>query len=580
MAHRKLVNVTHARPILTPFFSSLYMAPEILRHEKYNAKADLWSVGAVFYEMVTGRPPFRANNHIELLQHIEMGNDVIKFPASSTVSPESRRLIRGLLKKNPTERMGFAEFFNDPVVATEILTDHRQLDQSQLNEQMYISDYLQLGSIKPKPPRPALLVKQNPPSPPPPASVQTSENSASETIFLPNKPLQETVLANPSSGYISPSPGASWLLSIKPADKQKTTKTFESRAMDSSYVVVEKRAVEINTLADDFAYAPQNQIEAAGHAKSSSSSSSASSSASSPNLAKRRTTFPNTDRRSSITHGSSPTNALTRALTMASERLFGHGVAPPSPPSLQRPFSPVPVSQERGLIKVLEDLATKAKVIGIFAEVKFSQLVPTGPGNDLAPESLVVVSQEAVVLYVKTLSLLSLAMNSASIWWKNNGRENASPRLVDTVQWIRDKFNESLERAEHAQSQIYRHASVANKLKVNAITSEKLIFDRAMEMSRNAAKSEAACEDLTGCQLSYSTAIWMLEALLATDPQGSRSGSGSGNEQPDALDEEDTTIVLQFVDSLSHRLAVVRKKIEAEKSGRSPQQQAVPARSP
>lgn len=548
------------------------MAPEILRHEKYNAKADLWSVGAVFYEMVTGRPPFRANNHIELLQHIETGNDVIKFPASSTVSPESRRLIRGLLKKNPTERMGFAEFFNDPVVATEILTEHRQLDQSHLNEQMYISDYLQLGYIKPKPPqRPALQVKQNPPSPPPPASVETSENSASETIFLPNKPLQETVLANQSSGYISPSPGASWLLSIKPADKQKTPKTFESRAMDSSYVVVEKRAVEINTLADDFAHAPQNQATtAAGQPPKSSSS---------PTMGKRRTTLPNIERRSSITHGSSPTNALTRALTMASERLFGHGVAPPSPPSFQRPFSPVPVSQERDLIKVLEDLATKAKVIGIFAEVKFSQLVPSGPGDDLAPESLVVVSQEAVVLYVKTLSLLSMAMNSASIWWKNNARETASPKLVDTVQWIRDKFNESLERAEHAQSQIYRHASVANKLKVNAITSEKLIFDRAMEMSRNAAKSEAACEDLNGCQLSYSTAIWMLEALLATDPQALSSGSGSG-EQPDALDEEDTTIVLQFVDSLSHRLAVVRKKIEAEKSGRAPQQQAVPTTSP
>lgn len=40
--------------------SPLYMAPEILRYEKYNAKADLWSVGAVLYEMVVGKPPFKA----------------------------------------------------------------------------------------------------------------------------------------------------------------------------------------------------------------------------------------------------------------------------------------------------------------------------------------------------------------------------------------------------------------------------------------------------------------------------------------------------------------------------------------
>ena len=46
--------------------SPLYMAPEILRYENYDAKADLWSVGAVLYEMCVGKPPFRAANHVEL----------------------------------------------------------------------------------------------------------------------------------------------------------------------------------------------------------------------------------------------------------------------------------------------------------------------------------------------------------------------------------------------------------------------------------------------------------------------------------------------------------------------------------
>ena len=30
--------------------SPLYMAPEILQHQKYDAKADLWSVGAILFE--------------------------------------------------------------------------------------------------------------------------------------------------------------------------------------------------------------------------------------------------------------------------------------------------------------------------------------------------------------------------------------------------------------------------------------------------------------------------------------------------------------------------------------------------
>ena len=102
------------------------MAPEILRYEKYDAKADLWSVGAVLFEMAVGKPPFRANNHVELLRKIEKGEDRIKFPdESSRIQPTTdsqtplplpvpadiKALIRGLLKRHPTSRMGFDDFF-------------------------------------------------------------------------------------------------------------------------------------------------------------------------------------------------------------------------------------------------------------------------------------------------------------------------------------------------------------------------------------------------------------------------------------------------------------------------------------
>lgn len=56
------------------------MAPEILRYEKYDAKADLWSVGAVVYEAAVGRPPFRAQNHIELLKKIDHARSRVHFP--------------------------------------------------------------------------------------------------------------------------------------------------------------------------------------------------------------------------------------------------------------------------------------------------------------------------------------------------------------------------------------------------------------------------------------------------------------------------------------------------------------------
>lgn len=102
----------------------LYMAPEILRYEKYDAKADLWSVGAVLFEMSVGKPPFRAQNHVDLLRKIEKGEDKIRFPddkkleegtdkVPTQVAPDLKALIRRLLKRNPTERMNFDDFFRE-----------------------------------------------------------------------------------------------------------------------------------------------------------------------------------------------------------------------------------------------------------------------------------------------------------------------------------------------------------------------------------------------------------------------------------------------------------------------------------
>lgn len=107
------------------------MAPEILRYEKYDAKADLWSVGAVLYEMAVGKPPFRAQNHIELIKKIDNSKGV-KFPdedpqyvarlaeSGDEVKPvpdDVKKLIRSLLKKLPAERSNFEQFFGSTAMA-------------------------------------------------------------------------------------------------------------------------------------------------------------------------------------------------------------------------------------------------------------------------------------------------------------------------------------------------------------------------------------------------------------------------------------------------------------------------------
>ncbi|KAL5572228.1 hypothetical protein UlMin_021825 [Ulmus minor] len=93
--------------------SPLYMAPEIIQGHKYNAKADLWSVGAILFQLVTGRPPFDGNNQLELFQNILRSNGV-QFPSGvlEQLHPDCVDLCRCLLRKNPVERLTFKEFFS------------------------------------------------------------------------------------------------------------------------------------------------------------------------------------------------------------------------------------------------------------------------------------------------------------------------------------------------------------------------------------------------------------------------------------------------------------------------------------
>uniref|UniRef100_A0A7I4BJ86 Protein kinase domain-containing protein n=1 Tax=Physcomitrium patens TaxID=3218 RepID=A0A7I4BJ86_PHYPA len=90
----------------------LYMAPEILQSKKYDAKADLWSVGAILFQLVTGRPPFSGNNHVQLLQNI-LKSPEVRFPEPimAQLHPDCIDMCRKLLRKDPVERLAFEEFF-------------------------------------------------------------------------------------------------------------------------------------------------------------------------------------------------------------------------------------------------------------------------------------------------------------------------------------------------------------------------------------------------------------------------------------------------------------------------------------
>ena len=95
--------------------SPLYMAPEILRHERYDGRADIWSVAAIIFELIFGRPPFTGANPLQLLANIERAvGGRVTIPDEPEISPYCRDLLASVLVKNPNDRLSCFRFFTHP----------------------------------------------------------------------------------------------------------------------------------------------------------------------------------------------------------------------------------------------------------------------------------------------------------------------------------------------------------------------------------------------------------------------------------------------------------------------------------
>lgn len=51
----------------------LYVAPEIVCGNNYNTKADVWSLGCTFYEILTFSPPFKGMSLSDLMVKVRQG---------------------------------------------------------------------------------------------------------------------------------------------------------------------------------------------------------------------------------------------------------------------------------------------------------------------------------------------------------------------------------------------------------------------------------------------------------------------------------------------------------------------------
>eukprot|EP00039_Didymoeca_costata_P007028 m.95678 g.95678 ORF g.95678 m.95678 type:complete len:493 (-) comp13506_c1_seq3:96-1574(-) len=91
----------------------LYMAPEMLRDQRYDSRADLWSTGVILYELVFGQTPFHSTTYDELIGKILDSAPVHIFEGQ--ISNQYAQLLRSLLQRDPSRR-SFELFFSHPLV--------------------------------------------------------------------------------------------------------------------------------------------------------------------------------------------------------------------------------------------------------------------------------------------------------------------------------------------------------------------------------------------------------------------------------------------------------------------------------
>jgi dipeptidyl aminopeptidase/acylaminoacyl peptidase len=81
-----------------------YMSPEQVLGQPTDARSDIFAFGTVLYEMLTGRPAFKAETAPETLTAILKGDPLEAVPPEVDVAPGLERVLRHCLEKSPDER--------------------------------------------------------------------------------------------------------------------------------------------------------------------------------------------------------------------------------------------------------------------------------------------------------------------------------------------------------------------------------------------------------------------------------------------------------------------------------------------
>ncbi|KAA3481516.1 calcium-dependent protein kinase 1-like [Gossypium australe] len=118
--------------------SPYYVAPEVLR-KRYGPEADVWSAGVILYILLSGVPPFWAENEQGIFEEVLHGDLDFDSDPWPSISESAKDLVRKMLIRDPRKRLTAHEVLCHPWIQIDGVAPDKPLDSAVLSRMKQFS---------------------------------------------------------------------------------------------------------------------------------------------------------------------------------------------------------------------------------------------------------------------------------------------------------------------------------------------------------------------------------------------------------------------------------------------------------